>query len=187
MKTFLVTAAVIFSISAHADDVKYSFPCGSGVGTNLANAMTNASQDLMNNLEKYTRTLKAKNDVQSVAVTSTVFKQTNWLSSEATLCATVAYKEKRAVEVSSSGDGLHYAFPCGIGYHAWANVALNYASQMLSESTEKYVKKIAGENFEAVKVAGSLASFNDSEKVGVMCSTVTFKGLPALAKEAAAK
>lgn len=183
MKTFLVTTALIFSIPAFADDVKYSFPCGSGIGTSLTNAVTNASQDLTNNIEKYTKTLKVKNDVQGVAVTSTAFKVNNWLSSEATLCATVAYKEKKG----ETSEDLHYAFPCGIGYHSWASSALNLASQMLSQSTEQYVKRIAGEKFETVKVAGTLTSFNDSEKVGVMCSTVTFKGQAETAKEASAR
>lgn len=177
MKTFLVTAAVIFSISAHADEVKYSFPCGSGVGTELTSAITNAARDLGNNIEKLSSSLKAKYDIQSVAVTSSTFKTINWMSSEGTLCATVAYTEKKAGDKSNSAD-VHYGFPCGIGYHSWTNVAFNLATQMMTQSTENYVKAIEKDKkFETVKVAGTLITFNESQKVGLVCSTVAFKGV----------
>lgn len=174
MKTFLVTTALIFSIPALADDVKYSFPCETSAAVNLWKATDAASAGLMTQIENLTQNLKAKNEILSVAVTSSILKQPKIWDAEVTLCATVSYKEKS--KDSNTASNLHYGFPCGLGvYENWMNKALGLAGNSLGQAVSEYRKRLEKENFQTVSVAGTLSSFNPEIKAGIMCATVAYK------------
>jgi hypothetical protein len=108
VKTFLVTAAIIFvaCTSAFAEDLHYGFPCGIAMDSDIASATSRAAKNLTQTTEDY-KTKLAKENYEIVSVSSpaaSIDKANNMT----TLCSTVTFKAKQSnKEVSSlSGSGI---------------------------------------------------------------------------------
>jgi hypothetical protein len=108
VKTFLVTAAIIFvsCTSAFAEDLHYGFPCGIGMDSDLASATTRAASKLTQATEDF-KTKLANENYQIVSVSSPT-ASIDKASSMTTLCSTVTFKAKQSnKEVSSlTGTGV---------------------------------------------------------------------------------
>jgi hypothetical protein len=108
VKTFLVTAAIIFvaCTSAFAEDLHYGFPCGIGMDSDVASATTRAASKLTQATEDYKAKL-AKGNYEIVSVSSPT-ASTDKANDMTTLCSTVTFKAKASnKEVSSlTGNGV---------------------------------------------------------------------------------